>query len=341
MAALLVVLVHWGPLFPDVIAGGLRTGMAGVSFFYLLSGFVLAWTARPHDTLRRFYRRRFARVYPLHGLTWLLAWGSIAGGLYGSLASAEEMVAALILVQAWIPNLDFVFAANTVSWSLSCELLFYASFPFVFPAIERAGRSGWLLLAGLCATLMLAINVAAWRVGGDLGLWLANYLPPVRMLEFVIGICLALFVRDGVRLRGRIYHFAAAAVLALGVGALLPSKFGLNVVTLAPFACLIVAAATEDLDSGKTAEWLRARWLVRLGQWSFALYMVHHMLFEVTYELVGQLPLVAALTTSLGLTATSIAVAGLLYRVYEAPLERRLRGASRRAAVPSSVGTLG
>jgi peptidoglycan/LPS O-acetylase OafA/YrhL len=45
----------------------------GVSSFFALSGFVLTWSLRAADTKRAFYRRRFARVYPLHFLTLLFA----------------------------------------------------------------------------------------------------------------------------------------------------------------------------------------------------------------------------------------------------------------------------
>ncbi|MCK1816011.1 acyltransferase family protein, partial [Streptomyces sp. XM4011] len=45
-------------------------GMTGVSCFFIISGFVLAWTARPDDTPARFWRRRAARIYPNHAVVW-------------------------------------------------------------------------------------------------------------------------------------------------------------------------------------------------------------------------------------------------------------------------------
>lgn len=38
----------------------LSSGLVGVSFFYIVSGFVLTWTARPGDRPREFHQRRFA-----------------------------------------------------------------------------------------------------------------------------------------------------------------------------------------------------------------------------------------------------------------------------------------
>lgn len=40
--------------------------MAGVSFFFILSGFVLVWSFRSSDTPGEFYRRRFARIVPAY-----------------------------------------------------------------------------------------------------------------------------------------------------------------------------------------------------------------------------------------------------------------------------------
>jgi peptidoglycan/LPS O-acetylase OafA/YrhL len=61
--------VHVANVFSDgairaVIERIFGPGAGGVSFFFVLSGYVLTWSARPHDTAVRFWRRRFARIYP-------------------------------------------------------------------------------------------------------------------------------------------------------------------------------------------------------------------------------------------------------------------------------------
>ena len=45
---------------------------SGVSFFFILSGVVLTWSRGPGDTPRRFYQRRFARIYPDYLAAWVL-----------------------------------------------------------------------------------------------------------------------------------------------------------------------------------------------------------------------------------------------------------------------------
>ena len=86
-AAFAVFAFHVAPFF---LGTSLQTpivyltsaGPAGVSFFFVLSGFVLTWSRRTGDRRRDFYRRRFARIYPLH----LVTWGAAGALLVGAIA---------------------------------------------------------------------------------------------------------------------------------------------------------------------------------------------------------------------------------------------------------------
>src|SRR4051812_16969801 len=41
-------------------------GEAALSFFFMLSGFVLVWVTRPSETARMFWRRRAVKIFPNH-----------------------------------------------------------------------------------------------------------------------------------------------------------------------------------------------------------------------------------------------------------------------------------
>src|SRR5207248_3264549 len=112
-------------------------GLSGVAFFYVLSGFILAYNYR--ETFHRlrllelwnFYASRFARIYPIHLLTLLavlpLCWAQWQG--QESRAIMSRAVSNLTLTQSfWHDKRDY-FSFNSVSWSLSDEVFFYASFP--------------------------------------------------------------------------------------------------------------------------------------------------------------------------------------------------------------------
>src|SRR5689334_3276648 len=54
-------------------------GGLGVTFFFVLSGFILTWSARPSDTARAFWRRRAAKIIPSYLVAWVLAMVLVAG----------------------------------------------------------------------------------------------------------------------------------------------------------------------------------------------------------------------------------------------------------------------
>ena len=72
-AAFAVFLHHMSNLAPMPIEGVLRYGAYGVTFFFVLSGFVLTWSARPGTPASTFWWRRFARIYPSHIVALVLA----------------------------------------------------------------------------------------------------------------------------------------------------------------------------------------------------------------------------------------------------------------------------
>ena len=118
IAALAVVGVHGGEILWRPLLPVRSLGYVGVTFFFVLSGFVLTWSHPSGQPARRFYRNRFARVWPLHTVTWLAVVVATTGVAPGSWA-------ALGLVQAWVPRAGVNFAANGPSWSLSCDAFFY------------------------------------------------------------------------------------------------------------------------------------------------------------------------------------------------------------------------
>src|ERR1700724_2566259 len=54
-----------------VLTVAFQSGAAGVTFFFVLSGLVLTWAARPEDRAVAFWRRRVARVVPNHVVVWV------------------------------------------------------------------------------------------------------------------------------------------------------------------------------------------------------------------------------------------------------------------------------
>src|SRR5688572_8242322 len=106
-AAFAVFAHHMSNLAPLPIAGPLAYGWHGVTFFFVLSGFVLTWSARPDVNSRTFWWRRFARIYPSHFVALILA----IPVFYALTASADDwwvrsfsipiFLLSVVLLQGW------------------------------------------------------------------------------------------------------------------------------------------------------------------------------------------------------------------------------------------------
>ena len=143
-AALLVFLSHiknfgyFGGTAGKLVDWAFGRGSIGVSFFFILSGFVLAWSVRDGERAVTFWRNRIARVYPLHlvtaGIAVILAF-TLIPALRPS--GVPEALANVFLVSSW--NFEWWQALNPVSWTLTCEAFFYALFPVLYAALRRLG----------------------------------------------------------------------------------------------------------------------------------------------------------------------------------------------------------
>jgi peptidoglycan/LPS O-acetylase OafA/YrhL len=338
----MVVLTHVTYEFSGpVVAAIFKQGGVGVSFFFVLSGFVLTWSRKNGQRKRDFYRNRFARVYPLHLITWALTLGLIT--LTATATSWPVALACLLLVQAWIPDSSYYFGVNGPSWSLSDEAFFYAVFPFLAPVLLKARLATLVKTAAGLYMAVAAVTLAGSIVHTSIPLADMFYSWPLyRVWEFILGIVLATAVKGGWRSPLRLGAAAAlsaaafAGVTALNIGltnrvgplGVLPihsfPPYFASLVMTPCFVLLIAAAARSDLDGRKTH--LRSRAFVTLGQWSFALYLSHLLLVDsLKLVIPGDLPWFASWPVVIGVVAVSIALSAALYRLVELPLESRLR----------------
>jgi peptidoglycan/LPS O-acetylase OafA/YrhL len=335
-AAFAVFFFHAYPLLHGVPGANLRgtfsAATAGVSFFFILSGFVLAWSWVPQRSARSFWRDRLARIWPNHAVTWLAATLVFAPVAFRA-ATARTLfgfpsLTALGLGQAWIPSQRWYYAGNLVSWSLSCEAFFYLCFPAIIVAVTRARRP-WALLAGAVGTSFAVAAIGA-SMSHSLGMWWGYLFPPARLAEFVAGVVLARLVREERWPRLPLAAVLAVAVAAVGCARWLPWTLMYAAGTVVPLGALVATAASAELAGG--ARLLRRPWLVRLGEISFAFYLVH---LSVLYEGLKRIHWrpaggVRDVGVAVALLAASMAAAWLLNVAVEQPAQRLLRSKPRR-----------
>jgi peptidoglycan/LPS O-acetylase OafA/YrhL len=332
-AAIAVVFYHLHLYFPAVSdsLAIFSYGYTGVSFFFILSGFVLTWSHRPGVGTGRFYWNRVARIWPLHVLTMVVSmWVPMLGTSSPPSWSAVPFV--LTLTQAWIPGSGFLSAFNGVSWSLSCEAFFYLLFPLLFLRLR-----GHQHLAGVAGTVFAALIIIGTGLSLYTSIPLANFLlgtmPLYRLGEFVLGICLALMMKRGWRPSiSLLVAIGLTALLAVGllvISAMFTGKSGAvpviyaNFIMMPGFLALIAAAASRDISGKKSA--LSSKNLVRLGQWSFALYLVHELVIRLIRPFLAAMSVGETVAAAVVAVGASIALSGLLHEFAEKPAERWLR----------------
>jgi peptidoglycan/LPS O-acetylase OafA/YrhL len=313
---------YFGGRVGALITFAFGAGNTGVSFFFVLSGFVLAWsTSSVNGVVLRFWRRRFARVYPLHVATVLFALALAFTLAPVTKPGPLSLLANLLLVQSWVPNVNFYQGVNPVSWSLACEAFFYISFPLLIWPLRRLGWRTSLVVAATCVALVVAMpTLVGHYVSPASAYWATYYLPLARLPEFILGLALAELVRSG-RWRGP--GLTISVALTMGgyfLSSQLSPAYSLAACTVVGFATLIAAAATADLK-GEPSPW-RGRLSVKLGEISFAFYLIHILVIrtgEYLFRAHPMLPWPLGLLAAGTAFAVSLAIAWTLHTYVENP----------------------
>jgi peptidoglycan/LPS O-acetylase OafA/YrhL len=311
-AAIIVVFYHTyatflpSKPFPSFIDDLIAVGFIGVSFFFVLSGFILAYNyLGPPDSgerapltvdWRTFFIARFARIYPLYLLGLLVHAPFVAAHRVHQDSSVPLALGKLLLsfgvnaglVQAWLRRLWGGW--NGPGWSLSAEAFFYAVFLLLAPILWRSRRKdATLLLLLYGAALIVPSSVVTLEHQGLLHWGSPEGLetfPLLRLPEFLFGVVLA-----RIHLRARAESFGPAILrspAALRImGALLlsavimagdriPSLILHNGLLAPVFALVILGLSRGD---GLIHRLLSRRSLVVLGEASYAVYILHVPLF--------------------------------------------------------------
>ncbi|WP_454878406.1 acyltransferase family protein [Serratia inhibens] len=308
-----------------VIVG--KAGWLGVSYFFILSGFIMVWSARDNDTVGDFYLRRFAKIYPMHCLTWAIAF--IIGAM--SIYQYKLWASNLFLLNTWVDDVRYFFVGNRPSWSLCIEAMFYLSFPFLFRIMKAIPEKFDLL--GLtvvtAASLLVQTYIYLWVEPNQMmkafpisqqHFWVSYIFPPSRIFEFLAGMFAARLLMNGRALV--LTKTASFALLAVAyIGAMyLPYQFSMSVVFIIPVCLLIISMAGDDLKNRNTL--LNTKTSVWLGEISYSFYMVHFLVLFYFLNLTAgrkfNLPEgIALIAVALVL---SVSCASFLYSYFEVPM---------------------
>ena len=188
--ALMVFAAHCYVIDPHFSHFLYKEGFVGVSFFFVLSGFIIAYNYQQKFqqnavTKREFWVARFARVYPLHIATLLLS--LLTGGalLAMNWDTVLKFCSQLFLVHPFVPQVDYFFSFNSPSWSLGCEQLFYLLFPFLALWLSNTRRLFWVSIA---LGILIAGGMYITPEEQIKAYWYVN--PLTRLPDFLVGMLL-------------------------------------------------------------------------------------------------------------------------------------------------------
>ena len=294
------IVYHGGPnLF-----GYYYVGAAGVDLFFVISGFVMIYTA---DGLfgvpggaAGFLRKRLARIVPVYWLA-TLAYALVQVGKGNWVVVRPDLMAASLVFWPYADAEGLHLPVYSIGWTLDFEMMFYAVFAAGLLLHRRRGLTvvvgGLLGLVALGSVLTLPQPLRFWS-------------HPI-LLEFLLGLGLGQLYLGGWRLTRRWAAAAAGLAAALFVvGAWagfnsvpnVPESFPRWVAWGIPAALVVGATVVRDGPPGRPRPWL-----LRLGAASYALYLVHPLI------VIGVRPLLFQLEAKLHVLPAGPIVAALIY----------------------------
>jgi peptidoglycan/LPS O-acetylase OafA/YrhL len=274
-------------------------GDLGVTFFFILSGFVLTWaqqSAKKTQDIYVFLRLRFARIYPLH-FVFLIVTAVAYLGFKLTLAgypnaSTLTIFSQLFLVHGWIPfHPQIRQGLNGVSWTLSLEFFFYLMTIPIYRILQAKSNKA---LIAICISLYSAYGILVWITTFNHSLKMDSliwYYPPFRLPEFIYGMTLAILIqreREKSKIIPTWISLTAAAAAITLYSELVTNKNRFssqyNFLMIPFFLFIIWSFARKDMLGRKG--FMSGKVLVLLGEESYALYISHAVLLGIyTYAL--------------------------------------------------------
>ena len=289
VTAFWVVLFHFfhpaklGITIPASADGILASGPCGVGLFFALSGFVLSYVhgdIDPADPVakRNFWAARFARIYPIHIVGFVLATPFVILRRlmrpFGLVELGKTVVtagASLTLTQAWVWPISRSW--NGLGWTLSNEVFFYLVFPWIAARVRTLREPELVALAALMWVWAM-MPPAVWYFVPSLPRFFVFDFPLFQLPTFVAGVAAGfLFLRR--KMSGLKASLCAVSGLAIilavaAVGQSTPLGFLHNGLLIPGFCLLLYGLACN----GWPAPLLSGRLMQLLGDASYSIYVL-------------------------------------------------------------------
>ncbi|SFN72275.1 Peptidoglycan/LPS O-acetylase OafA/YrhL, contains acyltransferase and SGNH-hydrolase domains [Izhakiella capsodis] len=338
LAVLSVVLFHYRfYLVPDGASLELPNklfgwGNIGVDLFFVISGFIMVYVTDGKvsglNTSLNFIVNRLTRVLPTYYIILLFAF--LTGGAM-SILHHPAKVSNLISALTFHPNLTnpaplYVGESSmlNIRWTLNYEIYFYLAFAVCLLIKPRL----FLLICWLSTPVIVAYflmpNVTFLTSGYEFSSVMARFLTNPIILEFGIG-AIAGYIFKHLKNSNELFFLALAIISLISIVFAIANGYleGFNLITACSFAMLVITFSLAD----RFIVQFTPRFLIKLGDISFSLYLIHNPLANFLSDKVENI-YPNAMHSTLGviiLLTASILMAILSHEYVEVRLSGRLR----------------
>lgn len=253
---------------------------AGVTFFFMLSGFLVAYKHSSIDSCKQFYWHRMKRIFSLHWIV-LVAMILLDIVCMHKFHYGWDLPLHVLLLQSWVPSEAVFYNYSIHSWFLSSLMFCIMVTPLLFRFFNHANRKlAWGVVLAACMTVAVLCLVADehWH----------SYLyvcPATRLVDYALGMLLGITLREHSKphsisfVRATFHEVVPMLVLAaFGIfhasGNSVALKLEISALWWIPVTMLIVVFAILNRQEGMVGEFLSIKPLLWLGGISFEVYLL-------------------------------------------------------------------
>jgi len=315
----------------------------GVSFFFVLSGFILTYVYPRFNNgaeIKRFYVARFARIWPAHFVVFIFAVYNLSLLSLDGFGNKTFALMNLTLMQSWVPMREIFFSFNSLSWTLSVETFFYLLFPFLIKDFEKNWPQKLLLSAGIVVMMVYIskfFQLPAYSTFTHLEISRTGliYINPLsHLFEFVLGMALSIFWQNS----KITLHKTTATLIELcliGMITILIINRPLIRIIDSPyineylghsgmaifFGALIFVMAFQ---AGFISSFLEWKTLVFLGEISYTLYIFHQVFLRFFVNNLKYFSFMSDFMSYLIYWALLMVLCPLIWLFYEQPVRKAI-----------------
>ncbi|EPP7680881.1 acyltransferase family protein [Yersinia enterocolitica] len=340
-AALMIVIGH-GSQIPAFNAFGFTLFNVGnaVSFFYVLSGFILTYNYYSMSDYKSYLIARIARIWPLH-IVMLMA---VIFILDYDVSDENILLANVFLIQSWFPYSSYFYSFNAVSWSISTELSFYLAFPFFLMLLKNDVRA-LLVTASLFLVIPMAISLffelpvkpSESHVSASFFLYIN---PVARSTEFISGMIACKLFMQKIRCDGsggwRVCIDIVSLVfliISMTISNQLWFEFkdsGLAAffgwfATAGSFIFIALFIYFVSAYNGICSRFLSNKFLIYFGEISFSMYMCHQVILNFINKYYHKESIANSIQFYFIYLTSVIVISAVLYHCVEVPARKLIR----------------